>query len=111
MSQLSEQVYALLKKIPNGKITTYKDIAQALNTKGYQAIGQVLKKNPNAPLIPCHRVVKSDGTLGGYAGKTSGQKILVKKRLLEKEGIRFEGRTNKVINFYQKIHKFTKTRG
>ncbi len=111
MSQLSEQVYALLKKIPAGKVTTYKDIAQALNTKGYQAIGQILKKNPNAPLVPCHRVIKSDGTLGGYAGKTTGAKTLTKKKLLEKEGIKFENGTDKIIDFYQKMHKFTKTRG
>jgi len=94
---LSYQVYQLLTQIPQGKVTTYKDIAQALNTKGYQAIGQILKKNPNAPTVPCHRVVKSDGTIGGYSGKTTGQKILMKKRLLEKEGVKFKG--NRVQNF------------
>ncbi len=98
MQTLADRVYSLLKKIPAGKVTTYKDIARALNTKGYQAIGQILKKNPSAPLVPCHRVVKSDGTIGGYCGKTTGKKIMLKKRLLEKEGIKFAG--NKIIDFH-----------
>ena len=93
----AEKVYQLLTKIPPGKVTTYKNLAQALNTKGYQAIGQILKKNPHAPTVPCHRVVKSDGTLGGYAGKINGPKIIMKKKLLQKEGIEFVG--NKIKNF------------
>lgn len=97
MSQLASRIYALLKKIPAGKVTTYKDIGRILNTQGYQAIGQILKRNPSAPLVPCHRVVKSDGTIGGYCGKKTGEKIRLKKRLLEKEGIKFEG--NKIIDF------------
>jgi methylated-DNA-[protein]-cysteine S-methyltransferase len=79
-------VYELVKKIPRGKVTTYGEIARALGTKGYQAIGQALKRNPKPIEIPCHRVVCSDRTLGGYRGKN----IREKKRLLKKEGIKIE---------------------
>ena len=78
----SEKVYALCKKVPRGKVTTYAEIAKQLNTKAYQAIGQILKRNPYAPIIPCHRVIKSDGSLGGYSGN-GGKKR--KKKLLELE--------------------------
>jgi len=55
--------------------------------KGYQAIGQVLKKNPYAPVVPCHRVVKSDGTIGGFKGCIVGKEVVEKKNLLKKEGV------------------------
>lgn len=102
---IRQKVFLLLTKIPPGKVTTYKEIAQALNTKAYQAIGQILKKNPNAPLVPCHRVVKSDGTIGGYSGKIKGEKVLLKKKLLKQEGIKF--RKNKIQNFEQVFYPFS----
>ncbi len=71
-------------------MSTYKEIAEALGVKGYQAIGQVLKKNPYAPVVPCHRVVKSDGSLGGFKGCVVGKEIVEKKELLRKEGIKIE---------------------
>ena len=85
----SERVLELTKKIPQGKVTTYKILAEKLNCKGYRAVGNALNKNKkpyklsgcNQGCIPCHRVVKSDGRLGGFS---QGQ---IKKRLLEKEGI------------------------
>jgi methylated-DNA-[protein]-cysteine S-methyltransferase len=96
---LSDKVYILVNKIPKGKVTTYKIIAKKLNTKGYRAIGQVLNKNPNAPKVPCHRVIKSDGTIGGYAkGKVK------KKEILRKEGIEFRG--DRIINFDKVLEKF-----
>ena len=82
----SEKVYALCKKVPRGKVTTYAEIAKQLNTKAYQAIGQILKRNPYAPIIPCHRVIKSDGTLGGFFGRNIKQKM----NLLTEEGIIIE---------------------
>ncbi len=57
----SEKVLNLTQKIPKGKVTTYKEIAKALNTKAYRAVGNVLNKNKNPVVIPCHRVVKSTG--------------------------------------------------
>ncbi|MEK6856540.1 MAG: MGMT family protein, partial [Nanoarchaeota archaeon] len=62
---LSEKVYGLCKKIPEGKISTYREIGKKLNTKAYRAVGQALKRNPYAPNVPCHRVVSSSGKIGG----------------------------------------------
>ena len=58
----SEKVYFLTKKVPKGRVTTYKELAKKLKTKAYRAVGQALKCNPYAPKVPCHRVVKSVGT-------------------------------------------------
>ena len=76
------KVYNLLKQIPRGRVTTYKSLAQALHSKAYRAVGQILKKNPCAPLVPCHRVVKSDGTIGGYMGAESSASCKQKRRFL-----------------------------
>ena len=80
----NESVYAFCKQIPKGKVTTYKAIAEKLGTKAYQAIGQILSKNPNAPKVPCHRVIKSNGEIGGFMGSKDNQK---KIELLTKEGV------------------------
>ena len=83
----ASDVYDILVKIPEGKVTTYGDIAKVLGKPGAsRAIGRILNKNPNPIVVPCHRVVMSDGSIGGYAfGKTR------KKELLIKEGLRFAG--------------------
>lgn len=83
----TDKVYTLCKKIPTGKVTTYKNIALKLNMKAYQAIGQALKKNPYKE-VPCHRVVSSTGHLYGFKGKRSGKELEEKRMLLEKEGIK-----------------------
>ena len=82
----SARVYSLCKLVPKGKVTTYSEIARKLGTKGYQAIGQVLSRNPYAPIVPCHRVIKSDGSLGGFFGKIAGE-IKRKRSLLENESV------------------------
>ena len=95
----STKLYNLLKKIPKGKVTTYKELAKKLKTKGYQAIGQIVGSNPNAPQVPCHRVVKSDGTIGGYAfGSDKKIEILTTEGIIISDG--------KIINFAKKLHKF-----
>lgn len=83
----AEKVYSLCRQIPEGKVTTYREIATALNTKAYQAVGQALKCNPSAPEVPCHRVISSNGTIGGFKGKRHGKEIKQKINLLEKEGV------------------------
>lgn len=93
-----DKVLALTKKIPKGKVTTYKEIAKALKTKAYRAVGKALKNNKTPITIPCHRVVSSDGTLGGYKGKLNSKE---KIRLLKKEGI--EIKDNKIIDFKKKL--------
>jgi len=100
----AKKVYQLLRKIPKGKVSTYKEVAKALKTKACQAVGQALKNNPNPPYIPCHRVVKNDGTIGGFMGKTKGKAIQRKINLLKQEGIKFTGK--KIKNFKKLLLKF-----
>lgn len=95
----SSQVYELLSQIPQGKVTTYKELAKKLKTKGYQAIGQIVGANQNAPKIPCHRVVKSDGGVGGYAFG-----IEKKIKILTSEGIKVSN--GKITDFEKKLFKF-----
>lgn len=85
----NEKIYSLLKKVPKGKVTTYKILAEALGTKAYRAVGQAMRRNPYAPKVPCHRVVKSDGSIGGFSGSLNPKSKEVKKkiRMLRKEGI------------------------
>ncbi len=96
----SAEVYKLLCRIPKGKVTTYKEIANQIRTKGYQAIGQIVGANPNAPKVPCHRVVKSDGGISGYAFGLD-KKIA----LLKEEGVEIE--SGKIKNFEKKFYKFS----
>jgi methylated-DNA-[protein]-cysteine S-methyltransferase len=78
----NEKVWALTARIPRGQVTTYGEIARALRTKGYRAVGNALNRNPYAPAVPCHRVVGSDGGLTGFAGG-----VAAKRRMLAGEGI------------------------
>lgn len=103
-SQFANKVYSLLKTIPKGKVTTYKELAIALDIKAYQAIGQVLRINPYAPKVPCHRVVKTDGSLGGFMGETKGEAITKKIKLLNLEKVKIEN--NRVVDFENKLYKF-----
>lgn len=100
--KFQQKIYRLVKKIPRGKITTYKELAEALNSRAYQAVGQALKRNPNPIKVPCHRVIRSNGELGGYSGPGSRKK---KKRLLEREGI--EIRSGR-IDLDKHMHTFSK---
>ena len=102
--KLSEKIYALCKKIPQGKVSSYKSLAEKLNTRAYQAVGQALKRNPFSPKVPCHRVVSSSGFIGGFKGKTSGKEIQEKIKLLEREGIKIKN--NKIENFEKVLYKF-----
>lgn len=77
------RVYEAVLKIPRGQVRTYAQIARAISQpKAARAVGQALKRNRWAPRIPCHRVVASDGTLGGYSGPGGGRR---KQRLLQLE--------------------------
>ena len=77
-------------KIPYGEVRTYKQIAEALGTKGYQAVGTAVGKNPFPIIIPCHRVVKSNLRVGEYRGGSE-----MKNEILKNEGIKIKG--NKII--------------
>lgn len=79
----AQRVYNLTARIPRGKVSTYKSIAQALKKpSATRAVGNALNKNPFAPQVPCHRVIRSNGEVGGFASG-SAKKIL----MLQKEGI------------------------
>ncbi len=82
----SEKVYTLCKTIPKGNISTYKILAEKLNTQAYRAVGQALKNNPSPETIHCFKIVKSNGDIGGYCG--SGRDNVKKKiKKLKEEGI------------------------
>ena len=99
-----DEIYNLCKKIPKGRVSSYKAIGDKLKTRAYRAVGQALKNNPDAPRTPCHRVVNSKGFLHGFGGETKGKKIKDKEKLLEKEGVKVKN--NKVLNFKEKLFKF-----
>ena len=97
---VDQDVYVLLSKIPSGKVSTYGDIAKALgHPKAARTIGRIIANNPNPISIPCHRVVKSSGEIGGFA---YGEQM--KREILEKEGIKFQNRI--VENFEQQRLSF-----
>jgi methylated-DNA-[protein]-cysteine S-methyltransferase len=83
----AQNVYNLVRDIPRGKITTYQEIARALGMRSSQAVGQALKRNPFAPEVPCHRVIKSTGEIGGFFGCVEGTRIQEKISLLQAEGV------------------------
>ena len=87
MSNFNEKCYELLKLIPEGKVTTYKEMANALNTKAWRAVGSAMAKNEQLFVVPCHRVVRSDGTIGQYAlGTDKKVDILIKEGVAIKKG-------------------------
>ncbi|MEM2192993.1 MAG: MGMT family protein [Candidatus Methanomethylicia archaeon] len=84
-SSLKEAVYAILLMVPAGKVITYGALARAFNVSP-KLIGKIMRDNENAPIIPCHRVVKSNGEIGGYS-----MGIKIKEKLLKLEGVKFDG--------------------
>ena len=78
------KVWKYLKSIPKGKVKTYKQVAIGINRpKSARAVANACAKNPYAPRIPCHRVIRTDGTLGGYSARGGIKK---KRIMLKKEG-------------------------
>ena len=84
-TKFQKKVWNYLKTIKKGTLKTYKQVAIAINMpKSARAVANAVGKNPFPPKIPCHRVIRSDGNLGGYSGKGG---IKTKKKLLKSEGI------------------------
>jgi O-6-methylguanine DNA methyltransferase len=95
-----EKVYRALKKVPPGKVTSYRDLAEFVGLpRAARAVGNALHRNPDAPTVACHRVVCSDGYLGGYAGG-----LEAKIKLLAAEGVFVKDK--KIINFSSVRFKF-----
>lgn len=82
-------VYLLVSKIPRGRVASYAEIARAMPHGSARAVGQALKRNPFAPRVPCHRVIASDGTPGGFQGRRGGAALKRKLMLLAREGVIF----------------------
>jgi len=99
LSIFQEKVYSVLRKVPKGKVVTYKILADKLKSKAYRAVGTAMKRNPYAPEIPCHRVVLSSGNIGGYSGKGG---VKGKIKLLRKEGV--EVKNNKIKKFTEVLY-------
>ena len=95
----NNRCYQLVSQIPKGKVSTYKGIANTLNTKAYRAVGNAMSNSPNLIITPCHRVIKTDGSVGGYA-----LGITKKISLLKNEGIAIQ--KGKVLDFEQYIYTF-----
>ncbi len=84
-TEFQKRVWCGLLKIQKGKTVTYKELAKMIGKqKAIRAVANAVGANPCAPIIPCHRVIRSDGKLGGYSGKGG---VKTKKALLSKEGV------------------------
>jgi len=98
--KLEEKIYRKLLEVPSGYVTTYGELAKAINLKnGQRVVGQIMKKNPFPVIVPCHRVVKSDGTVGGYAYGTER-----KTHMLSKEGLQINN--DKISDFKKNLFRF-----
>jgi len=98
-SDFQKKCYELLKLIPEGKVTTYQEMAKALNTRAWRAVGSAMARNQHLIDIPCHRVVRSDGSIGEYALGSDK-----KAALLSSEGV--EVINGKVADLDRFFHHF-----
>ena len=98
--KIDEKVYKKLLQVPTGKVTTYSELAKAVGLKdGQRIIGKIMNKNPYPVIVPCHRVVKANGEVGGYA---FGEDIKIK--MLLKEGI--EIKNKKIFELKKRTYRF-----
>jgi methylated-DNA-[protein]-cysteine S-methyltransferase len=97
---LDKKIYKKLLQVPTGKVTTYGELAKAVGLEnGQRIIGKIMNQNPYPVIIPCHRVVKSDGKIGGYA---YGE--VIKSDMLTREGIKIKN--GKILDFQNTIYRF-----
>jgi methylated-DNA-[protein]-cysteine S-methyltransferase len=92
-TSFEREVILEVAKIPYGTVKTYKDIAKSINTNGYRAVGTAIGKNPFPIVVPCHRVIRSDHSVGGFRGGSE-----MKVEMLNNEGINI-----KILNENQPI--------
>ena len=87
-TNFQKMVWSEIRKIPKGKTITYKELAMKIGKpKANRAVANACAKNPLLEIIPCHRVIREDGKMGGYKGKKG---IDRKKRLLKSEGVKLK---------------------
>ena len=97
---IEKKIYKKLLQVPSGKITTYGELSRAIGLKnGQRLIGQIMKKNPFPVIVPCHRVVKSNREVGGYAFGVN-----IKRNMLTKEAICIKN--NRIENFEKTFFRF-----
>ena len=97
---IEKKIYKKLLQVPSGKITTYGELSRAIGLKnGQRVIGQLMKNNPFPVIVPCHRVVKSNREIGGYAFGVD-----IKRNMLAKEGICIKN--NRIKNFEKSFFRF-----
>jgi len=97
---LDKKIYKKLLEVPEGKITTYGELAKAVGlTNGQRTVGKIMNKNPYPAIIPCHRVVKSDGKIGGYA-----YGVEIKTNMLKNEGIKIQN--GKILDWENTVYRF-----
>jgi O-6-methylguanine DNA methyltransferase len=94
------KVYSLLKRIPKGKVTTYGELSKASGLHP-RTVGMLMRNNKDPKNIPCYKVVRSDGSVGGYSGG-----VRKKIKLLTRDGIKIE---KGKINLEKHIHRFSKS--
>ena len=98
--KIDKKIYKKLLQVPPGKITTYAELSRSIGLQhGQRLIGQIMKKNPFPVIIPCHRVVKSNREVGGYAFGVN-----IKRNMLTKEGICIKN--NRIENFEKSFFRF-----
>lgn len=92
ITDFQRKVYLALLDVPRGSTISYKELGERIGCKSAQAIGQALKRNPFAPDVPCHRVICSNGTIGGFHGEREGEMIERKLQLLASESKHFRAK-------------------
>ena len=88
-SEFEMAVYNVVRLIPVGSVATYGGVSRRIQRGTARAVGTALAKNPFAPEVPCHRVVRADGSLGGFHGETAGPRMDEKSEMLRREGVPF----------------------
>ena len=111
LSDYQQAILRILAEVPKGKVTTYGDLAKELSNRdarwspgASRAVGTTMRKNPCGPQIPCHRVVKSDGSIGNFRGGEAGA-VEEKISMLRKEGVTV---LNGKIDLQRYRHRFNK---
>ena len=100
-TEFQKRVWEALHLIPRGRVTTYGEIARYLGTDAVRAVGTAVGKNPDAPVIPCHRVVPATGKIGNYSG---GEGVETKITLLAEEGVAV--RQGRIIDFDKRYWRY-----
>ena len=89
ITRFQRKVYDAAILVPKGKVTTYGLLAKAIGCGSCRAVGQALRRNPFAPKVPCHRVIATDLSTGGFQGQGAGKAVQRKLRMLKNEGVEF----------------------